>query len=239
MISGTDSLAHLMAAPDLDADGTRDLVVVSRFSGRGPHERIAGMPPEPTRVFVDALSGKDGRRLWEWHTEIGDWDSTPIWPVFWWGRGPDGWPMLAVPIDGLVPGIAPKYPYYAPVPPVVHLLAAATGREAHTIDGLSRATTADLDGDGLADLWGSVGDKLRAFRAEAPEAWRALGRLQPAGDLDGDGMTDVLSNDLEPPTRSGVRRPTAGPLWPVRAATAGSSGTRGSTPGKTHSTGTN
>ena len=197
--SASDSLAHLLVAPDLDADGTSDLVVVSRFSGRKPHERFAGMPPEPTRVFVDALSGKDGRRLWEWHTEVGDWDSTPIWPVFWWGRGPDGWPMLAVPIGGLVPGIAPKYPFFAPVPPVVHLLAAATGREAQSIDGLSRATTADLDGDGLADLWGSAGDKLRAFRALAPEAWRALGRLQPAGDLDGDGMTDVLSNDLEPP----------------------------------------
>ena len=111
--------------------------------------------------------------------------------------------MLAVPIGGLLPGVAPKHPYSAPDPPVVHLLAAATGQEAHTIDGLSRARTADLDGDGLADLWGSVQDKLRAFRADVPEAWRALGRLQPAGDLDGDGMTDVLSNDLEPP----------GPSW--------------------------
>jgi len=27
--------------------------------------------------------------------------------VFWWGRGSDGWPMLAVPIGGdLAPGVA-------------------------------------------------------------------------------------------------------------------------------------
>ncbi len=89
------------------------------------------------------------------------------------------------------------YSFISPDPPVVHFLAAATGQEAHTIAGLSRPKTADLDGDGLADLWGSVDGKLRAFRARPPEPWRALDRLQPAGDFDGDGMTDVLSNDLE------------------------------------------
>ncbi len=138
----------------------RDSVVKSRIT------QFAGMPPEPTRVFVDALSGKDGRHLWEWHTEASNrGDRTPIWPAFWWGRGPDGWPMLAVPIGGgLAPGLAPKNPYYAPDPPVVHLLAAATGNEAHTIDGLSWARTTDLDGDGLADLWGSVENKLRVSR---------------------------------------------------------------------------
>jgi outer membrane protein assembly factor BamB len=202
MISRSDSLAHLLVAPDLDADGTRDLVVVSRFSGREANQQFIGKPPEAKHVFVDVLSGKDGRRLWEWHAELTNAETTPIWPAFWWGRGPDGWPMLAVPIGGLPPGVAPKHPDSAPDPPVVHLLAAATGQEAHTIHGLSWARTADLDGDGLADLWGSVQDKLRAFRADAPEAWRALGRLQPAGDLDGDGMTDVLSNDLEPPRPS-------------------------------------
>jgi hypothetical protein len=197
--SGSDSLAHLVVAPDLDADDISDVVVVSRFGGREPYTRFAGMPPEPTRVFVDALSGKNGSRLWEWHTELDNADATPIWPVFWWGWGRDRWPMLAVPIGGsLAPGIAPRNRFYPPDPPVVHLLAAATGREAHTIEGLSWPKTADLDGDSLADLWGSVQDKLRAFRAVAPEAWRSLGGLQPAGDLDGDGMTDVLSNDLEP-----------------------------------------
>ena len=45
---------------------------------------------------------------------------------------------------------------------------------------------ADLDGDGLADLWGAVDGELRAFRGEAPEAWRALGRFEPTGSS-GDG----------------------------------------------------
>ena len=68
MKNGSDSLAHLLAAPDLDADGTRDLIVVSRFSGREPNNQIF-REPEPARVYVDALSGKDGRELWSWRGE--------------------------------------------------------------------------------------------------------------------------------------------------------------------------
>ena len=108
--------------------------------------------------------------------------------------------MLAVPIGGdLAPGVtAPRfYPFSSPDPPVVHFLAAATGKEEHTIAGLSWPKTADLDGDGLTDLWGSVDGKLCAFRGGPPEPWRVLDRLHAASDFDGDGMTDVLSNDLE------------------------------------------
>ncbi len=62
---------------------------------------------------------------------------------------------------------------------------------------LSWPQTADLDGDGLSDIWGSVEGKLRAIRGQVPEAWRALGKLQRTGDLDGDGIGDVLSDDLK------------------------------------------
>jgi hypothetical protein len=204
MISGSDSVAHLLIAPDLDADGTRDLIALSRFSGREPYTRFTGKPPEPKRVFVDALSGKDGRHIWQWHSEILNAENTPIWPAFWWGNGPDGWPLLAVPIGGSVaPGVVARAAFYTPDPPVVHLLAAATGIEAHTIDGMSWPRCADLDGDGLADLWGSVDNKLRGYRASPPEVWRALAGLQPAGDLDGDGINDVVSNDLQPHSRRG------------------------------------
>jgi tRNA A-37 threonylcarbamoyl transferase component Bud32 len=193
-----DSLVHLLAGPDLDADGTSDLVVVSRLMN--PNQASAGQMLRQTWAYVDAVSGKDGRRLWHWRTDINSWDTTPSGPVFWWGRGSDGWPMLAVPIGGdLAPGVAaPRFfPSSAPDPPVVHFLAAATGQEEHTIAGLSWPRTADLDGDGLPDLWGSVDGKLCAFRGGPPEAWRVLDRLHAAGDFDGDGVTDVLSNDLE------------------------------------------
>ena len=133
-------------------------------------------------------------------------DTTPICSVFWWGRGSDGWPMLALPIGGKQePGGDPDYRFFPPDPPVVHLLAAATGIEEHTIAGLL-AQGRRPDGDGLADLWGAVDGKLVAIRAEPAEAWRALDGLHAAGDFDGDGMSDVLSNDFEAP-----------PIWPDSA----------------------
>jgi len=200
MKSGSDGLVHLLAGPDLDADGTSDLAVVSRFDGQHPNEAFVGQLPEPSRVYVDAVSGKDGHHLWHWRTELENADTTPIRPVFWWGRGSDGWPMLAVPIGGGAgPGVASDNRFYRPDPSVVHLLAAATGTEVHTLPGLAWPKCADLDGDGLVDLWGSFDAKLCAIRGDPPEAWRALDRLQPAGDFDGDGVTDVLSNDFEPP----------------------------------------
>ena len=81
-----DSLIHLLAAPDLDADGTRDLIVVSRYSGRRFNEAFVGQPREPSRIYVDAVSGKNGQKLWHWRTDLNHGDTTPIGAPFWWGR---------------------------------------------------------------------------------------------------------------------------------------------------------
>src|SRR5262249_19343779 len=78
----------------------------------------------------------------------------------------------------------------------VRILEASTGRTLHTIDGLAWPRLADLDGDGIEELWGSVEGNLRAFRAGPPEAWRSLDKLVPAGDLDGDGIVDAMTVDL-------------------------------------------
>jgi tRNA A-37 threonylcarbamoyl transferase component Bud32/outer membrane protein assembly factor BamB len=206
MSGPSDGLIHLLAAPDLDADGTRDIVVVSRYSGRRPYEAYPGQLPEPSRIYVDAVSGKGGHRLWHWRIELTNADTTPISAAFWWGLGSDGWPMLALPIGGKQEsGGDPDDRFFPPDPPVVHLLGAATGLEEHTVTGLSSPKVADLTADGLADLWGAVDGKLVAIRAEPAEAWRALDGLQEAGDFDGDGMSDLLSNDFE-----------ASPIWPIR-----------------------
>ncbi len=187
-----DGVAQVLETSDLDGDGTRDLVAVSRFDGRHHLEALS--------VYVDALSGKDGHSLWWWHSDfkLGHWRrSVMTWTPFLWGRGTDGWPMLAVPLGGTAAtwiGQANPYPHREP--PRVHLLSLITGRELHSIDGLSWPRPADLDGDGLADLWGSVSGNLRAYCGQAPEAWRALGRYHKAGDLDGDGISDVVSDDL-------------------------------------------
>ncbi len=225
-----DELAHLSAAPDLDGDGTQDLVAVSLFKGRRPPPTEPWDIYELGRVYVDALSGKDGHPLWSWTCEHPRDRSCFTWPLRWWGRGPDGWPMLAVPIGGPPPAELQRiFARSFLVRPVVHVLEGSTGKERHAILGLYRPEAADLDGDGLDDLWGEVDGQLRAFRGRAPEAWRALGGYKPAGDapslrpprdpasvdwttprqdsarfrggadLDGDGIGDALLGEVFPP----------------------------------------
>ncbi len=202
-----DGPIEAIAAPDLDGDGTRDLITISLYCGKNLPTAPRALPQEPALAYVDAISGKDGRPLWLWHIELPVRKFTRIWPLHWWGRGHDGWPLLAVPLGGSRPdGAERNYGRSVLSPPVVHLLEASTGIERHTVDGLSRPRFADLDGDGLADLWGEVDGELRAFRGEAPEAWRALGRFDPANssngeddyirgpsvDFDGDGVADTM-----------------------------------------------
>ena len=160
---------------DLDGDGVREVITVSVIAeGDAPG------------IYVDAASGKDGRRLWWWKSDLPK-ELTQIRKPAWWGRGPDGWPLLALPLGGEVVGdMFALLDDGRSVVPVVHLLEASTGRERHTVLGLTSARFADLDGDGLTDLWGDVEGELRAFRGEAPEAWRALGRFDRAGSPRGE-----------------------------------------------------
>jgi hypothetical protein len=217
MTKADDGLIHIVEAPDLDRDGVRDLVATSMFIGRQPVNAYLGGPSEPERVYVDALSGKDGRPLWWWHVErpIHRW--TFAEPPRWWGRGPDGWPLLAIPIEVQHPRHFIRRSPSDEDPATVYMLEASTGRLLQTLPKFASAQVADLDGDGLLDLWGRFegeykGD-LRAFRGEGFEFWRALGGFQPArawdapygpalppaSDFDGDGIGDTLLNRLTAP----------------------------------------
>ena len=193
-----DGLIHLLAAPDL-MPTVRDVVVISRYSGGRPMR----LGQVSCRSRVESLSTRfpvrAGKTLALAH-RLTNADTTPINSAFWWGLGSDGWPMLSLPIGGKQEaGGDPRYRFFPPDPPVVHLLGAATGIEEHTVPGLTSPRIADLNGDGLADLWGAVDGKLVAIRAEPAEAWRALDGLHAAEDFDGDRMSDLLSNDFEAP----------------------------------------
>ena len=202
-----DGIVDVVEAPDLDRDGTRDIATTSRYAGRKPLAGSTGSI-EAQQAYVNAISGKDGRPLWWWRIELPSERSTHLASPLWWGRGPDGWPLLAIPIGGQDPHRIPD-----PSPPsvldfpTVHMLEASTGRVVHTLPGLGQVHGDDLDGDGLLDLWGEHEGDLRAFRGEGPEAWRALEMLDPArasyletrgefhppADLDGDGIGDALT----------------------------------------------
>jgi tRNA A-37 threonylcarbamoyl transferase component Bud32 len=197
---GADTLPGLLAGPDLDGDGTRDLVTVTRDTGPRPKTYSLGHPLDREWVYVDAVSGRDGHLIWWWHEDVTNYATPQIGRALWWGLGPDGWPMLVVPLGGKTPGeFEPAYEKAGRMPPVVLILEASTGRLLQTIDGLSLPKLADLDGDGLEDLWGSAEGNLRAFRAGPPEAWRSLDKLVPAADLDGDGIVDATTVELDSP----------------------------------------
>ncbi len=179
-----DGVENLVVAPDSDGDGFRELVTVSRFDGRNPPAARTGPRTEPQQIYVDALSGRDGHPLWHWHVDLPEAKVTAIRPPKWWGRGPDGWPLLAIPLGGRKPGWEAAPTNSSDLnPPVVHVLEASTGRELHQVMGLTRIGAADLDGDGLLDLWGSAGGELRSVRGKTPELWRTVAPSGPAPGL--------------------------------------------------------
>jgi hypothetical protein len=206
-----DRIEHIAAAPDLDRDGILDLVLFSRFDGRQPATAPNIGPSAPEAIYVDAISGHDGHPLWWRRFEVEQERVFGIRAPLWWGRGPDGWPLLALNLGGRhevddgAPGDQPR---------IVHVLEASTGREVHRVEHLLCAGVADFDGDGLADLWGEADGQLRAFRGPMPEAWRSLGYFEAAGrqvqsqedgenhiaDFDGDGINDALAATFDSPS---------------------------------------
>jgi hypothetical protein len=142
-----DPVQHFTVGKDLDADGFDDLFVASvyhRSFGRGD-----------TFLFVDALSGKDGRSLWSWSVPKTDLQDE-VSPILTWE----------------VPGQVPLLAFWSVRSPgqsdQAYVLNAATGKLRHTIQGAFHLEAADCDGDTIEDL---------AFRTSAsPELHTATAR---------------------------------------------------------------
>ncbi len=187
---GCPWLDRFVAGPDIDGDGLRDVFVVSFSSDR----RTDRTSLENMVLCVDSLSGKDGRTLWSWNQPLSVSRLLPNCqlgqPVFW-TRGSDGWPRLVVPYVGDRP--APS--------PVLYLLSAGTGRLEAKSPGLSQPFLADLDGDRQPELgafsapsWTMrpMSRTLHVFHGADAVRWQRLGSWLPTGDLDGDGLCDLV-----------------------------------------------
>jgi hypothetical protein len=212
---------RLVSGPDLDGDGYRDVFVASLA-------RTDRMDPWRAGLFVDALSGKDGHSFWVTRADLpqADWN---IGPLRWWQAGPDGWPLLVVPCgpSAARPGGSNWQAY---------LFGAAGGRLEYTLPQFGYPQIADLNGDGIPDLYGQLvqmpfyqgGGKLHALKGLPPEPWRLLNNSwQPGQDFDGDGIPDlVLTSDPQPTVALSGR--DAHVLW--RANVGGLSGNAASLP---------
>jgi outer membrane protein assembly factor BamB len=177
---------RVIVGPDLDGDGYRELFVATVRSRKDARSSSEG------GLFVDALSGRDGHTLW-WSQADATirFQTDLVFGTLSWGQvGPDGWPLL------LVPCFQDRWLGWE-----TYTLAAATGRVQARVPGFRALGVADLNRDGLPDLYGTAaeGTMLRAFRGAPPEPWRLLGNAwQPGQDFDGDGIADVIdTNDPE------------------------------------------
>jgi hypothetical protein len=180
------TFCQLLAAPDVNGDGHREIVVCST----GP---TASREWNNTELFVDALSGRDGRRMGTWHRpNVGGLVPETMTDHFggaaWGLSNTDGWPDLLVTIV--------KKRNLKQDEHKIHIVALGQGLEIAATSDVNRIRIADLNGDGLSDLCylreSADGRELMSLAGTPPELWRRLGEVRLADDLDTDGTRDFL-----------------------------------------------
>jgi hypothetical protein len=206
------SAAHI--GPDIDGDGQRDLFYAFFQTGEP-----FGFPADSHLIRFEVRSGADGRLLCQGLHPLGGIHPAVHSPssLRWLAAGPQGPPrfVMSSAAKSQRTQDGDQYPY------LVSQTAIFTpdGKLKHLWPGVQAVNAADLDGDGLPDLYGlqesRSGIRLHAIRGSPPEVWRRPGIWKPAigpflvpdrlggrvpyvtpplphGDLDGDGVPDVL-----------------------------------------------
>ena len=181
-----DASAQFLTGPDVDGDGARDVFVASFLRDDNAFRGNLN----PGTLFVDALSGRDGRSLWWWSISLlcEDYLSRPL---RWWEPGPDGFPKLVVDAGSDVVAFRDI--------PSVFMLASSTGRLLHQECDFMPTGSGDLDGDGIPELWGTssyqatpAGVRRLVVSGRPSESWKRLGRWEVGRDYDRDGVADMV-----------------------------------------------
>lgn len=175
---------HFVDGLDVNGDGTRDVFVAS-LSG------------DEIEVYVDAISGADGTRIWTTQALINAdadvKDQAQLGNLLIWNSLEDGWPQIVVPVT---------IDEYGTTSSQLFTFSAGTGTLLHSAQTLESPKAIDLDGDGLQELVlidsdrqdrSSSERKLKIVRGIASEPWRRLGDLgMPIADLNADHTLDLV-----------------------------------------------
>jgi tRNA A-37 threonylcarbamoyl transferase component Bud32 len=193
---GDTPVEPIVSGPDLDGDGVPEVfsATITPSENLTPGEAFAS-PNDSPRLYLDAISGRAGRRLW-WWDEVIESKERRIDGLRWGKVGPDDAAFLAVTLvttDQILPTqgqIPPEQP-----PGSTYLIDVRDGKTLRSSSSFRLLGMGDFDGDGASDPWGSAVEGLRAFPTPPTEAWRALGTFVGGADYDGDGQEDVVSAD--------------------------------------------
>ena len=166
-----NGIAHLLASPNPDRDGNREVFTAALLDGR-TFDKDAW---NKKWLFVAACSGRDGRTLRQTvQPAVGN---PRLQPLRWGPSGADGRATLMVTV--VDPYLAQKglpLDTVTDSPAQTLLLATSTGRLEHRWPGVTRVGTADFMGNGLADIYGiSMASEQAANCTPCAEACRPPG----------------------------------------------------------------
>jgi hypothetical protein len=194
LLSKREQLDRLIAGPDVNDDGWRDVFVVTDDATKHWEMR------NEKAIFVDAISGCDGEKLW-WNRQVIESDTRNFGDTVnsftrfsqetlrWWNIGNDGWPTLLVGIDSDLFAFSPK-----------------TGRLTGNGQFIDEALLADGNADGLEDLFLVRNGKLVSYRGRPQINWmRSWTEITGSSDVDGDGINDFVVGDNLISGRTGKR----------------------------------
>lgn len=206
LLTMDQQIDHFLVGPDIDADGYREVFAASFWNTRFD-------------LYIDALSGKTGEKLWTTWQKRRHSDETPerfVSRMRWWSEGADGWPRLVV---SAAPALRSQGES------TLLIVSAGNGEIVDDTTKFERFDLADLDGDGADDLLryypkdqmqGDRGGSLDVFSGAAGEHWRWLGGAwQPAADFDGDQVRDLVQIDSNGAIRA-LSASTGQVLWSTK-----------------------
>lgn len=206
LLTMDQQIDHVLVGPDINADGFRDVFAASLWGTRFD-------------LYIDALSGKTGEKLWTTWQKRRSSDETPeryLWRLRWWSEGADGWPRL---LAAAAPGQRSQGESS------LLIVSAGSGEIVDEATQFEQFEVADFDGDGVDDLLryhakdplqADRGGSLDVFSGAAGERWRWLGQSwQPAADFNGDHVRDLVQIESNGAVRA-MSGATGQMLWATK-----------------------